>query len=58
MPAFEEIGKKFKTIILVALTAIAALIGFLFYGISPDFSAISKGDISTVGQTLEDAPTE
>ena len=58
MPAFEETGKKFKTIILAIVAGIVALVGFLFFGQSPDFGAIAKGDISTVGQTLEDAPTE
>lgn len=58
MPAFEEISKKFKKIILIVIAALLAALGYFAYDVKPDTKAVLDGDISTIGQSLEDAPIE
>ncbi|MGB4107784.1 MAG: hypothetical protein WBK55_08320 [Alphaproteobacteria bacterium] len=51
----DSIFKKFGKIVLIVLTAILAAVGYFAYGVKPDTNAVLKGDVSAVGQQVEDA---
>lgn len=50
--------KKFKNYVLILVAALIAAVGYFAYGVPFDTASIFKGDVSTIGQSLEDAPTE
>lgn len=51
----KELAKKFAKVVLIAVSGAVAAVGYFVYDQKIDTKAVFIGDVSAVGQGLEDA---
>jgi hypothetical protein len=53
---FDWIKEKKKKVVTIVAAALLAAVGYFVLDVKPDVKAITTGDLSTIGQSLEDVP--